>query len=457
MNEEEVLNEIEQLDIENEEMAVGFMLQDEQAAIMASKLLQEKHFITAYAAFVLKVVKSCLLKGDSVSDAMFQVTSITKEDWKNLNKSSDITCQEYTTSCLKRSLSFVGNSIFAEGIFKKIQDQYLRREGLTLLNESKNKLLKTTDSKNSKEVMFEVGQKANDAINNLIVEESISYKELALSVLHQKEEKALNTGYLRLDEIIGGFRKGELITIGAATGVGKSAFAINLLLNITEQENVVGLWSFEMSESEILQRIFSNRSGLGKKTDRYEERVNRVRKYLDESNDNVHLFTNQIKDLSIFYLQCRKLSLKKNMKVVIIDYLQLIRLSDFKGFNRTPEIERITNTLKSMASELGITIIILSQLSREHLKREDKTPRLSDLRDSGSIEQDSNIVILLHKFADKPFDYKDWEECVELIVAKNRSGRCGSFKMRYNGSLTRFTEEGLSIEKDSKVIYSSQK
>jgi len=442
IEEENLLDEIHKLDIENEKIAVGCMLQDEQAAIMASRLLQEKHFATPYAAFVLKTVKSCITKGDNVSEALFIVKSITAEDWKDLDKNLDITCQEYITDCLQKSFTFIGNIVFAESVFKKIQDQYLRREGLVLLDESKHKLLKTTDSKNSKEVMFEIGQKANDTINSLTEEEGESYKELALKVLYQKEEEGLSTGFSRLDGIIDGLRKGELITIGAGTGVGKSAFAVNLLLNLADQGHAVGLWSFEMNKTEILQRIFSNKSGLGKKTERYEERTNRVREYLDHSQENVHLITNPIKDLSNFYLQCRKLSIKNNMKVVIIDYLQLIHLNKDYGTNRVAELELITNTFKLMASELGITIIILSQLSRAYQKRDDKTPVLSDLRDSGSIEQDSNIVMFLNKLDEAPDGYKEWEKCIELIVAKNRSGRCGTFKMKYNGSLTKFIEEG---------------
>jgi len=229
MNEEEkVLDEIHQFDIDNEKTAVGYMLQDEQAAIMASRLLQEKHFVTPYAAFVLKIVKSCIAKGDNVSDVHFKVLSITAEDWKNLDKSLSITCQEYINDCLRRSHAFVGNNIFAEGIFKKIQDQYLRRECLFLLDESKYKLVKTTDSKNSKEVMFEISQKANDTINGLIEDEAYNYSELGINILNQKTESGISTGFKRLDEIIDGFRVGELITLGAGTGIGKSAFAINL-------------------------------------------------------------------------------------------------------------------------------------------------------------------------------------------------------------------------------------
>lgn len=440
--EEATLEEIRRIDVENEKIAVGHMLQDEQAAIVASRILQERYFVTPYAAFILKIVKSCIGKGENVTDIHFRVKSITSEDWKQLAPELNVTCHEYTRDCMIKASAFLGSDIVAEGIFKKVQDQYLRREGLALINESELKLINTTGTKDLREVMFEIGRKANDSVNDLVEDEKYQYSELGLKQLNEKEEAAICSGFSRLDDIIDGFKAGELITLGAGTGIGKSAFAINLALNITGQGHTVGLWSFEMNEKEIFERIFSNKTGLGKRTQRVEERYNRCREYLENTKDDIHIFTSPIKDLSNFYLQCRKLSIQKNMQVVIIDYLQLIHLNRDYGVNRVGEIEKITNTMKIMATELGITIIMLSQLSRAYQKREDKTPILADLRDSGSIEQDSNIVMFLTKLDIKPVDYREWESCIQLIVAKNRSGKCGSFKMKYNGSLTRFTEEG---------------
>jgi len=153
-----------------------------------------------------------------------------------------------------------------------------------------------------------------------------------------------------------------------------------------------------MGKDEVNNRMIDIKTGYSvREESTREERYNAARYFADNTTNNIQVFTDKIRSLSNFYLTCRMLSRKQNMKVVIIDYLQLIRLSSHSGLNRTAELEYITNNLKNMASELGITIIILSQLSRDHLKREDTTPRLSDLRDSGSIEQDSNIVIFIHK------------------------------------------------------------
>ena len=268
------------------------------------------------------------------------------------------------------------------------------------------------------------------------------YKAEVMQVLNTKEQAVISTGYKSLDQIIEGFMPGQLVTVGAGTGVGKSAFAVNLALNITKQGYKVGLWSFEMDKQEVYQRIISNITEISR-MDKLcsEERYNAVKEYFKENKHNIEVFTDRIRDLGSFYLQCRKEAIGENMKVIIIDYVQLIHLSGFSGNNRVAEIELITKTLKNMASELGITVIILSQLSREYQKRENKQPILSDLRDSGSIEQDSNLVIFLHRQDDYPLVLKDYEKIITVIVAKNRDGRSGSFVLKYQGNITKFKEE----------------
>jgi replicative DNA helicase len=434
------LEEIQKTDINNEKTAIGYMLQDEAAGILASKVLQEKYFITPYAVHVLKLIKAATEKGESISDIYVKVCSIVNDDWQELAPELKINKSEYLQDCITRALPFIGNIAAAEGTFKKIQDQYLRRKVFYDLNNSLDKVLNTSGSEDLRETVFEISNKANNSIDDLVIVNDKPYRDVLLDVLHKKKQDAISTGFDYLDEIIGGFRPGELVTIGAGTGVGKSAFAINIMLNIAANNHAVALWSFEMDINEIVQRVFSIKSGFTEKTKRHEERYNACREYANNTHDKINIFTEPVKDLSSFYLQCRKLSIQKEMRVVIIDYLQLIHLNRDYGTNRVGEIEYITNTLKSFASQLQITIVILSQLSRSYQKREDKTPMLSDLRDSGSIEQDSNIVIFMHKLEVKPMNFKEYESYIELIVAKNRSGRCGSFFMKYTGYITKFLE-----------------
>ena len=435
------LEEIQKIAIQNEKIAIGHMLQDERAAVIASRMLDEKYFINPYGAYILTIVKSCVGRGQSVSDIYFKVHSIAEEDWQGLRPDLKLGSRDFIKDCLISAINFVGIISAAEGIFKKLQEQYLRRKMFVEFKKAMSDVLNTADIKDLQSVVHHTINKSNDIIDCMISNKEESYKEEILKVLNHKEEESINTGFKQLDEAIGGFKAGQLITIGAATGVGKSAFAINLALNITSQGHKVGLWSFEMDKKEVFERIFSIKTGLAKKDKlSTEERYNAVRKYSDETSDDIGIYTEYIKDLDRFYLQCRQMSMRKNMKVVIIDYLQLIRLSNEANNNRVHQIEGITTKLKEIASDLGIVIVILSQLSRSYQSRVDKTPILSDLRDSGSIEQDSNIVILLHRPDRQPSHYNGFEQCTQVIVAKNRSGSSGMFSLKYISNLTKFTQ-----------------
>jgi replicative DNA helicase len=435
------LEQITALDIHNEQLAIGYMLQDEQTAISATKMLQEKYFSMEYGSHIFKILKSSIEKGDSVHNVRIKVNSITDKDWKELAPQYNTNRKDFLNDCYTLALPFLGLVSIAEGVFKRIQEQYLRRIMLATYQDSIKKLLNSSDVNDLDGIVNEVNKKSNVTLDGMISVKAKTYKEQGMVVLNQKEQATISTGFSKLDEIIKGLKAGQLITIGAGTGVGKSAFAVNLALNITKQGHKVGLWSFEMDIQEIFQRIFSVVTGISEDAkSQKEERYNKAREYLDNTKDDIGVYLEPIRDISNFYLLCRQLSVQNKVKVIIIDYLQLIHLpSDFNK-NRVSELEEITKKLKNMANELGITIIILSQLSRAYQKRDDKTPMLSDLRDSGSIEQDSNIVILLHRPEIQPSHYSIFEHCIELIVAKNRSGLSGSFFLKYLRNTTKFTE-----------------
>jgi replicative DNA helicase len=438
---ENKLNEILDNDITNEKKAIGLMLQYENAAVLAAKMLRAEHFLIEFNATIFKAVKLYIEEGKSLTEIKCAIDSITQSDWDSILANQNFTKLEWVNECKLFAITLFGDAFVAEGVFKKVQEQYLRRIMLLQYEEATSKLKCTTNFSDLQSIVNQVSNKAELTIDSIIPEiEEEDYKTMLLKALNHKEPDIIKTGYERLDEIIEGFKPGQLITVGAGTGIGKSAFAVNLALNITSLKHKVALWSFEMSKEEVVQRIFSIKTGISyRDKQKTEERYNEVRKYIDNTEDDICIFTDHITDLASFYLKCRKLSLQQKVKVVIIDYLQLVHLSGYER-NRVAEIEQITNNLKRFASELKITIVILSQLSREHKKRSDSTPILSDLRDSGSIEQDSNVVIFLHKPDEQPAHYNNFEKAIELIVAKNRSGRIGTFLLKYQTNITKLIE-----------------
>ena len=434
--------DILKLDKSNEDMVIGYIIDDEGAALTAIKLIKPISFIYSFNTHIFKILKSHLEKGKNLSDVHATIASITDEDWKKISEDSKTNKEDHITQCRLKALNLLGNSTGAEGLFKKINEQYSRRLLFDHLNKFRYSILNTNGLNDIASTVGEFIKNSNSLLDLMAMDgKEEFYTELVRKILDKKEKESINTGYKMLDNLIDGFKGGELVTIAAGTGVGKSAFVVNIALNMIDLGYNVALWSFEMSQDEVVERILSNVTCISKRNaEAREERYNRARKYIDAAPDFMHIFTDGIKDMNNFYLICRKLKNQKDLKIVIIDYLQLVRLSGFFSYNRHTEIEYITNTLKSIASELDITIIILSQLSREHQKRNDKTPILSDLRDSGSIEQDSNIVMFLHVPDEQPSHYRKTEKSVKVIVAKNRSGRCGSFFMKYTGYLTKFEE-----------------
>lgn len=446
-------------DVEHEQLAIGCMVTSEFGLSQCCKLLKTEDFAVKHSRKLFNMIRSSYEQGDNFNDCYAKIICISESDWKAVDSQMPISRAEYVRQCLMKAMNVLKIENQVNSIIKRIKEQSARRYLCIRNQEFMEELLDTTNHKPFASVVNSIMEDSKQKLEEIAdSEEEEDFKTMALRVLNTKEEKAISTGFKGLDHIIDGFKKGQLITIGAGTGIGKSAFAVNLAINIIRQGHGVALWSFEMDEREVLQRLFSVVTRISQKKassdPRYgEERYNGIMKFFDEVKHGLTLRTKPIKDLGVFYLDCQKGIKQKDLKVVIIDYLQLIHLSRSGKTNRVAEIEYITNNFKNIANELGVTIIILSQLSREHTRREDKTPILSDLRDSGSIEQDSNVVMFLGNL-----DLKDtgnaalgrYDKPMCLWVAKNRSGSTGAVKFKYIGYITEFTE--LVTNNDNAVV-----
>lgn len=437
--------EIATTDIRNEQIALGYMLSDEEIAVLGYQMLDSSYFLLPYSAYLFKKISAFVERGDSVSNAKIMFESILDEDWKEIDEKHGVDKQNFISNCMSFATPFLGISLAAEGMFNRIKDQYLRREFIAHYSKGYKAMIDTTNDnlENIATDSVKLFEETLDSLTNR--REYEDYKTLARRILNQKSTERIATGFKDLDRILGGFRTGQLVTIGAGTSVGKSAFAINLALNFCNQGEKVALWSFEMDQEEVLHRIFAIRSGISsnnfKNNQMSDDHYSSLNKYIDSTSDDLRVFTHRITDMNSFALECRRLKKKDNVKVIIIDYLQLIHLNRNYENNRVRELETITNRLKSIAGEYGILIIALSQLSRAGTGRGDKTPVLSDLRDSGSIEQDSNVVIFLHKGEEEKVQILGGQEkIIHVVVAKNRNGGVAKCCLRFNGSITKFTD-----------------
>lgn len=264
------------------------------------------------------------------------------------------------------------------------------------------------------------------------------------------------TGFFKLDKITSGLKPHELIILAARPGMGKTAFALNLATNIAISGKTVALFNMEMSAEQLVMRMLASvgqieggklKSGNLKNEDwkRVNEAISRLadtKMYID---DTAGMTISEIR------AKCRRLaSMKDGLDVIIIDYLQLIQGSDrYKG-NRVQEVTEISRNLKTLAMELKVPVIALSQLSRsvEGKGRKDNRPILSDLRESGSIEQDADIVAMLHRD-----DYYDREQLIDentsrttLIVAKHRNGPVCDIPLIFKTNTSTFTSVDEAME-----------
>jgi len=248
-------------------------------------------------------------------------------------------------------------------------------------------------------------------------------------------------GLKSIDSMLGGFKPGELIIIGARPSVGKTAVGLQSALHMTMSKNLsVAFFSLEMSAQSLGIRLLSMCTGINQRKLMYNPQIKDIEKATEVLRTiyeaNLYVATNSIKTINI-----RKMShqLKKNKKLdaVIVDYIQLITPSVIKA-NRTEQVSQISRDLKLIAEELEVPIIALSQVRRES-DQEKRPPKLSDLRESGSLEQDSDIVLLLHR--ERNPITGDLSEEGTLSVSKNRHGETGSILVHFNPDKVRYEEK----------------
>lgn len=282
----------------------------------------------------------------------------------------------------------------------------------------------------------------NSGLENINKTLQSVYANLQFLACHETRNDflGLSSGYSDLDNYITGFSKSDLILLGARPAMGKTAFALNIALKVAVQKKKrVAIFSLEMSKEQLTQRMLSILSNVENQ---------KMQKGLlsDEEWIQLSMATPELSKAEIYIddtalitipeMKSKLKQLRENIDLVIIDYLQLMNSVKSTG-NRVQEISELTRSLKIMAKELNVPIIVLSQLSRDNAKREDKIPRLSDLRDSGSIEQDADIVLFLHR--EGYYNENADGTIAQCIVAKNRHGAVGIFDLHWNSRYTKFT------------------
>jgi len=335
-----------------------------------------------------------------------------------------------------------------QSIIKIIKEKSIQRAlinlGLEIINNAKqtedpNALLENIQSKlisiaseNITTGYFELKDVLEEVIN--IIEKFAHKKELVTGV---------PSGFADLDRITTGFHEGDLVIIAARPGMGKSSFMLSMMHNTAKKDIPVGIFSLEMSKEQLIFRLLSSASKIDMQRLRTGMVVEEEIRLLNNTKEELSGLKMYIDDsaaisISDLWIKARKLVREKDVKMIAVDYLQLIRSTRSKG-NRQEEVAEVSRSLKALAKELKIPVIALAQLSRQTEHRSDKRPQLSDLRESGQIEQDADLIIFLHR----PEYYKknplpEEKGVVEVIVAKQRQGPTGIIKLAFLSDFATF-------------------
>ncbi|WP_270166988.1 replicative DNA helicase [Paenibacillus sp. SYP-B4298] len=300
-------------------------------------------------------------------------------------------------------------------------------------------------------LLSEAEQKIMEISNRRASSGFISIRDVLMEVFERVEHLYSNkggatgipSGFTDLDKMTSGFQRNDLIIVAARPSVGKTAFALNIAQNVgVRARETVAIFSLEMSAAQLVQRMICAESNVD---------AGRMRTGYLEGDDweKLTMAIGSLSEAEIYIddtpgitvadirAKCRRLKKEKGLGMILIDYLQLIQGRGKAGENRQQEVSEISRTLKQIARELEVPVIALSQLSRGVEQRQDKRPMMSDLRESGSIEQDADIVAFLYRddYYDKESEKKN---IIEIIIAKQRNGPVGTVELAFLKNFNKF-------------------
>ena len=359
---------------------------------------------------------------------------------------------------------------------KLLSDLYIRRQLIKIseetLEDSKNKELEITGTnilENTERKLFEIAERGEfqrsfvtfkDALKETIDMATAAYK-------NDQGIVGVPSGLTDLDDRLGGLHKQDLIIIAGRPSMGKTALATNIAFNAAEniqkqnKKTSVAFFSLEMSSEQLSTRILSEQSRI-KSNDIRRGKINQedFEKFIEASKnlENLPLHIDDTPAITISALsnRARRLKRKQGLDLIVIDYIQLMKSSGYRKEGRVLEIAEITQGLKALAKELDVPVLALSQLSRQVEQREDKKPQLADLRESGSIEQDADVVMFVFReqyYLEKQepklgtAEHVEWQEKMnqvhnqaEIIIGKQRHGPTGLIKLEFESAFTKFKD-----------------
>jgi replicative DNA helicase len=424
---------------EAEQSVIGAIFLEPQALITAAELLVPEDFYRTAHQKIFDTMVSLSDKGQAID-----VVTVT-EELSAKKELEDVGGISYLTE-IANSVPTAANIVFYAKIVEEkallrrlirvatsiVEDGYAREDEVeALLSEAEKKMMEVSNRKNAGDFRH---------IKDVLVE---TYDNIELLHTRKGDITGIPTGFRDLDKMTAGFQPNDLIILAARPSVGKTAFALNVAQNVaTKTDENVAIFSLEMGAEQLVMRMLcaeGNIDASALRTGTLESEDWRKLTMAMGSLSNAGIFIDDSSGIRVNEIRskCRRLQQEHGLGMIIIDYLQLISGSGRSGENRQQEVSEISRSLKGLARELKVPVIALSQLSRGVEQRQDKRPMMSDLRESGSIEQDADIVSFLYRE-----DYYDKEtenqNIIEIIIAKQRNGPTGTVSLAFAKEYNKF-------------------
>ena len=438
MMEEAVLKRVLPHSVEAEQSVIGSMILDREAIVVASELITGEDFYNKQYGVLFETMVELNDQGSAVDMVTLQ----------NRLKEKDVPPEVSSLEFVRDLLTIVPTSANIKYYANIVAEKSTLRKLIRLNEEIANTCYAGKESlefilEDTEKRVFQLVQKRNTG-------DFVPIRQVVMNAMDKIEAASRNngavtgipTGFIDLDYRTAGMQPSDLVLIAARPSMGKTAFVLNIAQHVAFRQNkTVAIFSLEMSKEQLVNRMFSLESRVdaqhlrtGQLNDQEWEKLIESAGVIGRSN----LIIDDTPGISIAELRskCRKFKLEHNLSMIIIDYLQLMSGSG-RSDSRQQEISDISRSLKAVARELSVPVLALSQLSRAVEQRPDHRPMLSDLRESGAIEQDADVVMFIYR--DDYYNHDtEKKDVAEIIIAKQRNGPIGTIELAWLPMYTKF-------------------
>ena len=461
-----VKNNFEELpnNIEAEQSIIGTILLSNEIFDEINTIISSKNFYDPLHQKIFNAIENLIYKG-------MLANPITLKNYFE-NEKDDLNVPDYLVKVTKFSTS----SRQAIEYSRIIYDMFVRRELIKIsegtIDSAKLKDLNVSGQniiENSEKLLFDLAEKGSFNSSLVKFDEALKFTIEMASNAYKNDEGIVGvpTGLTDIDDRLGGLHKSDLIIIAGRPSMGKTALATNIAFNAASKlqesgkKSTVAFFSLEMSSEQLSTRILAEQSRI-KSDDIRRGKISEEQfdKFIETSKNisELPLYIDETPAISIAALSNRARRMKRlfGLQLVVVDYIQLMKASNIRNDGRVQEISEITQGLKALAKELNVPVLALSQLSRAVEQRDDKKPQLSDLRESGSIEQDADVVMFVYREAyylerkePRPatVEHAEWQakmneisNLAEIMIGKQRHGPTGNIKVEFESMFTKFRD-----------------